>query len=363
MKKVLLCLSIFSQVLLVGLLGFIIYCNNCKSEIISGLFDEKIDLKDKISQENTVPYKKYIEAKGRVVPSEGYIEAYSYSPGFIDKVFVSIGDDVKKGQPIVGFNNTEIQIEIKEKEANLNKAKAILAFNKKEPCKYALLSKKREIEQLEIQQKGQKQQAFILNNLFSQAALTPFEYEGKKIFIEKTNKELEKAFAEYEGLKKGISREEEQVYLSDVEEKKAQLKLSQRKLEHSVIKAPINGCVVGFNLSEKGYPKKQRMRSVILAEKTPSMIKVSVSEYDAYKIAVNKNLRAVAVHPANHNIVFPLEYVSFEPKLAVYKNGEKKLHLYFSFKKNNVPVYFEQTFNIYLETSYIQENTFLDRKL
>ena len=63
------------------------------------------------------------------------------------------------------------------------------------------------------------------------------------------------------------------------------------------------------------------------------------------KIAVNKNLRAVAVHPANPNIVFPLEYVSFEPKLGVYKNGEKKLHLYFSFKKKDVPVYFEQTFS------------------
>ncbi len=360
LKKGLLVISIFSQILLVCFMGIYIYTNRSAPEIIEDLFVDACPVVEEVvSPIFSVPFTSYIESIGVVVPASGYLHISNPLEGEVKGVYVTAGDMVKEESPLFKLCDNVIYVELKEKEARLDKAIATLNFMKKGASEFALLSKRKEIEEVEIKRSCQEKEAEIFQALLSKTAISTVEHDEKHMFLQITEKELERVTAQYDDLKAGISLEEEKIYINDVEEKKASLKLSTLKLENSLIKSPISGMVVSVDVATGEYLKDKGSKGVTIVKTNPSMIKVSVDEEEAYRIRLGQKLRAIAIHPTNPSIHFVLDYVSYNPKMSVYTNGERKLELLFSFSKGDVPIYLEQSLKVYVETSRAADLSFL----
>lgn len=361
LKKSLLAVSIVFQVLLVGVMSFVIYTKPASTEIIEDLFEEETlsTSINKLAQEISLPFASYIEAKGVVVPASGYIEVTNPLEGEVEYVFVKQGEVVDVGQPLFKMCDKSIYIEIKEKEARLNKALAQLTYLQKGPSKFQLIAKQKEIEEKEIKRDCQRKEALIFKDLLNRTAVSTVESDEKHMFLQITEKELEKVHAEYDDLKEPMSSEEKEIYISAVEEKKASLKLSTLKLENTLVKSPTKARVVAVKMATGEFLKEKGYKGVVLAKESPGMLKVCVDEALAYKIQKGKNLKAVARHPDNKDFQFVLEYVSFNPKMSIYKEGERMLELYFSFNNEDVPLYLEQSMTVYIEMNSVSDLSFL----
>ena len=201
-RKGLLGISIFSQVLLVGFMIFVIYSRQSKPEIIEDLFfqREKLD-KEVCSLEEikcktstfSVPYKSFIESKGVVVPSSGYVKITNPMEGKVTDLYVKVGGFVEESAPLFRICDNSIQVLIKQKEANLNKSIAELKFLQNGPSEFAKLKMQKEIEEIEIRKKSQEKEACIFQSLLEKSAVSALENEEKGMFLQITEKSLEKA--------------------------------------------------------------------------------------------------------------------------------------------------------------------------
>jgi len=351
LKKGLLGFSIVSQILLVIFMGVYMFTHRAQKEIIHDLFIQpSSSLQGGEPSAFSVPFTSFLKAKGVVVPSSGYIKVSNPLIGKVKDVFVSLGDRVNQDTPLFKLCDDEAQLEVKEKKACLDQSIARLNFMKKGPSEFALLSKQKEVEEVEIKKHGQEREAEIFQTLLSKTAISTIEHDEKQLFLQITEKELERVKAQYDELKAGISPEEELIYINDVEEKKASLKLSRLKLEDTAVKAPTSGTVLSIDVLEGEYLNDRGIKGITIGKTTPSMICVSVDEKEAYKICLGQKLRAIAVHPANPSIYFVLDYLCHHPKLSVYTNGERKLELFFTFHKGDFPIYLEQSLDVFVET-------------
>jgi multidrug efflux pump subunit AcrA (membrane-fusion protein) len=360
LKKSLLGISIFFQVFLVGILSVHLYLGREKEEVVESIFSDKIiSTVEKRTPEPCLPFTSYIEVFGTVVPVGGYITISSPIEGAVENLFVSAGNRVVEGQPLFKIADQGIYLEIEEKKALLNKAQASLTFLQNGASKYALLSKQKELEEIALRKDRGEKEAILFEDLLEKMAVSVSENDEKHLFLQITQKELEKATAEYDELNAPMTADEQEIYLSDIEEKKASLQMSTLKLASSLITSPMNGRIVELSIAKGEYLADKGLKGVVIVKEEPLMIKVSISENDAYKIKRHKNLRAIAVHPTNPDIRFVLDYHSYNPKMGIYKDGARRLDLFFTFNKDESPVYLEQSLDVYIETGSPIDLSFL----
>ncbi|MCH9621954.1 MAG: hypothetical protein S4CHLAM20_13850 [Chlamydiia bacterium] len=364
LKKGLLVISITFQVFLVGFMTFIIFKEKKEPAIIEDIFSLEDTSKVAWAEEPLFnhPFKSCLQTTGVIVPSSGYVKVTNPLEGRVEHVFVSIGDEVKLNAPLFKIQDKNIHVEIKEKEARLEKAVAELNFQKRAPSKYAVLRKQKAIEEIEIKKKNQEKEAKVYESLLEETAVSNIETNEKHMFLQITEKELEKANADYDELCSQISVEEEEIFLNDIEEKKASLKQSTLKLESALVKSPMKGRVVDVTVSKGTYLNDRGQLGVTIIQEEPAMIKVCINEEDAHKLRLSRNLRAVAVHKSNPDIHFILDYAYFNPKMSIYRNDKRKLDLYFTFEKGRSSIYMEQSFDVYIEKIHPVDLSFLHYK-
>ena len=350
LKKGLLVFSIFSQVFLVGLLSYLIYFNQSEPEIVSDIFvtdnfEEKLIVRNK----GFIPYKQYIEIDGYVVPEYGYLELKSPVHGMVKNVFVSIGDVVKKGDPLFKMDDRKIQIQLKTEEAKLQKAIAQLNFHKK-PCKYALIKKLKEIDDIYLEKKKEEKLYFAFNHLLPKLAVSRLEKQEQQIQLAMTCNKLDKKIAEYKQIEQGISKEKEKILKSEIEIKKTAVKAKMLKLQNTILQSPGCGTIIDVKIKKGEFTYPQDEKVIIFAKGDQKKMQVMINELDVSKIDLNKNLRGYAVHKKNPQWKFPLKFLYFHPKIDVNKDGQRNMQVYFSFKNPPFPIYFEQSFLVYIET-------------
>lgn len=344
LKKVILSVSICIQVLLVGVLCFHIYNAKQRVEIIEDLFVDTFATKD---SSFSLPFTSFIETSGVVVPEGGYLTISTPKEGVVDNIFVLQGAHVEEGAPLFKMKDGACYIDVKEKEEQLAKAKALHAFKKMGKAKYALLAKEKELEEIALRKEHEEKDAFVFKNLLEKMAVSAAETEDKLLIAHSTQKEYEKAKAEFLDLKAPMNKKEEAIYLHDIEEKKAALKQSTLQVENTVIRAPIAGTVVDVMTNKGEYLSENNATGILLAGDT-LMVKVTISEDKMYKIKRSNNLKGVAVLGSKR---FLLQYHSYNPKLSMDKDGGRCLELYFSFTEEPTSLYLDQSLKVYIEAS------------
>jgi multidrug resistance efflux pump len=237
-----------------------------------------------------------ISARG-VVESEEDIEIASQVTGMITEIKVDEGDFVKKGQPLVLFDNKKILTKVNLTEAALKETEARL----KE------LERGYRVEDIEVAKSNVNRANTVYekarndyerqNRLYQKDAVTRIELERAEEKMKVVLEELNESKANLQKLNRGVRKEEIEQAKAIVEKASSELQYYNTLLKDYIILSPIDGVVserfkdpeetvdFGNPILKLINPKKLRIRAELEETDVGKVVKgdpVEVST-DSYK--------------------------------------------------------------------------------
>ena len=235
---------------------FIVFCVKL---IGFGDYSSKLNVKMERITVSTVregPFQEYIPVIGTVVPKKTiYLDAIE--GGSVEKVYIEAGSFVKKGEKILTLANTDLLLDIMNREAeffqltnDLRNARLIMEQNR--------LSLRSELLELDYQINKLKRTYDSEQVLIKNSIIPSQQYENTKSEYEYlcNKKDITLMTFEQDSL---FRKNQIQQIENSLQRMDANLKIVKQKLEDLTIKAPITGHLTALN-AEIGESKKRGER-------------------------------------------------------------------------------------------------------
>jgi HlyD family secretion protein len=252
-KKKLTLKRIIGILLAAGFLAFCFY------QFVLGDYSAKLNVQMERITISTVregPFQEYIPVIGTVVPKKTiYLDAME--GGSVERVYIEAGSFVKKGEKILTLANTDLLLDIMNREAeffqlinDLRNARLVMEQNR--------LSLRSELLELDYQinklkRTYESEQALIKNKIIPSQ-----QYKNTKSEYEYLCNKREITLQTYE--QDSLFRENQiQQIETSLKRMDANLKIVKQKLEDLTLKAPITGHLTALN-AEIGESKKRGER-------------------------------------------------------------------------------------------------------
>lgn len=316
---------------------------------------EEIDLYPEVSvkteevvkERASVPFSRYVEGSGKVIPSSEYVKISAPIQGTIEDVFVNVGQKVSAGDLLFKIDDSLLICQLQEKKSEMQTTLAKLEIMQQGANTFDLVLKQKEIEQVKKAHEIHQKEHEILLGLYEKNAISNSELFQKASLVNNTNAHLEKILVEFEKMKSGPSDQEQKLGKALIEERLANCRTIEKQIEDCKIKAPIDGRIFAVNIHPGEFYNSSQTAAIYMGSDDPLHLKVYIDKKDAWMVNPSPKMRAVALHKANPKIQFLLEYVGVNPCFA---EGEY-LELIFSFDKQKNPVYLDETLDVYIEAS------------
>jgi hypothetical protein len=142
---------------------------------------------------------------------------------------------------------------------------------------------------------------------------------------------------------------------SVIRKKEIMMHAAERALQDCKIFSGAEGRVLKVNVHSGEYISPSE-EAVLIGTDNPLHLKVLLDENDLWKINPAKNMRALAFHRTNPTIHFVLDFVTLKQSI----DSANKLEMTFAFEKGKVPLYLDQTLDVYIESVSPQDASYLD---
>ncbi|MDO4896124.1 MAG: efflux RND transporter periplasmic adaptor subunit [Moraxella sp.] len=241
-----------------------------------------------------------VMASGKVKPIKS-VDVGAQVSGRIIKLYVDVGDEVKKGDLIAQINQVEQKNTVSNAQASLNQAQANLA-----QAKASLASSQGTIASGEATLKARlaelkkaEQALARMTPLVKIDAVSRQDYDDAKIAVDVARANVDVARTSIDNAKNDVANAKANIQSQKAAINKAQNELStaQENLSHTVITAPMDGTVV--SVSQKEGTTVNAMQSaptiVTLADLSRVRINAQISEADVVGVKAGM--------PARFNII------------------------------------------------------------
>lgn len=317
-----------------GIFAFLILYN-----LIFGDHSSKFNVqKERISIEEVKEdfFQDYITVTGTVEPiSTIFLDAME--GGRVEEIVTEDGTMVEKGDVILRLSNTNLHLEIMNREANLAEQINNLR-NTRLSMEQNKLSLTRQLLELDYQLNIQKREYENSKDLFSKKFISDKEFEEEKEYYEYLSKSRELVI---ENQKADSLFREIQVFQleNSVEQMQLNLKFVRNKLDNLSVKAPVSGLLVSVN-AEIGEAKLRGQRLGQIHVLDEFKIHLEIDEHYISRV--------------NTNLIGEFDFTGKTYKLLIKKiypevrNGRFRVDLVFS---EDVPkrIRTGQTFRVKLE--------------
>lgn len=228
-----------------------------------------LSCKDKI--EKTKPsiqsISESIYASG-IIKSKNQYQAFSSVNGIVDSVYVSEGDTLKKGDPILSISSETQQL-------NRENAELTAAFSDLEANQGKLSEARLFMELASNKMKNDSIQLFRQKNLLQQEVGTKLELEQRELAYQNSKTNYLSSIVKYNDLKR-------QLTFTSSQSKKNFLISSKIESDYT-LKSEINGVVFSLNKT-KGELISAQTPLAIIGDAKKFILEMQVDEYDVLKI-------------------------------------------------------------------------------
>ncbi len=258
------------------------------------------------------PFLTYITASGIVEPASGNI---IISPPFnriIEKINVSVNDQVKKGTILFQLYNqdlrTNLKIKQKKYEESLSNFHKLKAFPREEDLIIA-------------QETLNKAQAIFDEStteycMDSCRARTKEEHCIRLYKYRQAEADFQIAQAQFKKVKSGTWQPELKIAQDAVEQAKADVEAMEAEIEQTNIKSPIDGTVLQIKIRE-GETSDQSKTAIILGNVSELNLRVGIDQFN--ELRFHPNCPAVAFKQGDITMEFPLKFIHIEPFMVSKK--------------------------------------------
>jgi len=228
-------------------------------------------------QEQTKPIEEKITASvyaSGMIKTLNQYQVFSTVNGLVAEKFITEGDIVKKGSPLLRISNSTVQLN--EDNAKISADYALMQSN---------LEKLNELQtNIDLAQAKMDNDALLLQrqkNLWKEQIGTQNEVEQRELALKSSSGTYEAAKLKYKQLQKQINFQEQQSQKT--------LQISRNIVGDYIVKSEVDGKVYNI-LKEKGEMVNAQTAIALIGNANTFLLELQVDEYDIAKVKIGQKI-------------------------------------------------------------------------
>lgn len=321
--------------------------------------------KDPMTIPNIGPYHSQIVGIGIVEPSTESISIGVPVNRIVAKIFVKIGEKVKRNQDLFALENKDILANLKVQKSAYENALAKLEKIRSLPRQEDLAIAETTLNSAKVGLQLAKSQNDMVSQLPDQRAISQEERNRRLFAFQQAEVKEDQAKANFEKIKSGSWKPDLAIADLEVSQAKANLDLVKTELERTIITSPIDGTVLQIKIHEGELPSIDTFRIplMVVGNIDELYLRVSINQLDIPFF--RSDAPATAYLQGNNKVHFPLEFISVEPLLVNKQNltndinekvDTRVLQIIYRIKNEGPPIYVGQQMDVFIETQKADQN-------
>ncbi|WP_195155573.1 HlyD family secretion protein [Candidatus Protochlamydia phocaeensis] len=308
----------------------------------------------------TSPFKSYLSALGIVEPSSESIFIGTPVNRVVDKVYVQVGQKVKKGEILLRLEDSDLEADFNSRLVAYKIALARLKRLEGLPRPEDISAAEASLKESELGLEQARSQYERVQGLQDTRALSQEEIARRLFNYQQAEAKWLQAKANFDKIKAGTWKPDLEIAYLEAQQAKASIERVKADIERTIIRAPIDGTILQVKIHQGEFPPADTARSpiMVMGNIDEMHLKTSINQFEISNF--RPDAQAVAFSQGDARIEYPLEFVRLEPYLTSKQNitndilekvDTRVLHVIYRFKKDAKNIFVGQQMDVYIDTS------------
>lgn len=319
-----------------------------------------------IAEPAKAPYEVFVAGSGLIEASSENISVGAVVPGVVSDVLVSVGSQVKTGDPLFKLDDRSLQADLAVRKTALRVAQEQLERLKSQPRPEDIPPAEARLKESEASLADLKNQLAMRESVTDRRAISEQELQQARFAVTAGEAKCKEALAELNRLKAGAWQEDIRVAEAEVLAAEAQAKSVETEIDRLMVRAPIDGQVLQVKIRAGEYAQIGPLATplMLLGNVDTLHVRVDIDENEAWR--VQEGAPAVAYARGNRNIQTPLDFVRFEPYVvpkhsltgdSAERVDTRVLQVVYRFTRDELPLFVGQQMDVYIKALPLPLNT------
>jgi HlyD family secretion protein len=306
------------------------------------------------------PYAQPVAGAGIVEASTQNIAIGTQIPGVVMRVVVTVGDEVKAGDPLFIIDDRAQRAELAVRGAALTIEEQTLTRLRDLPRPEDVPPAQAKVDEAQADVEDAQSRLERWEAVTDPRAVAKDELSKHRFELDAAKARLDAARAQLALLKAGTWKPDLEVAAARVESARAQVQTAETDLERLTVRAPTDGQVLQVNIRAGEYaPAGTLATPLMLFGSTGTLhVRVDVDENDAWRIRPDAPARASL--RGNSSLSTDLTFVRIEPYVVPKKSltgdsservDTRVLQVLYSFPRGALPVYVGQQMDVFIDAA------------
>lgn len=315
-----------------------------------------------ISSHPAVPFKSYISGTGIVEASSDNLFISTSVNRIVEKVFVHIGQEVKKGEILLKLEDQDLRADLSSRQVEYQIAQVKLQKMEELPRREDLIAAEAALQSAQVELEQAKNQYNMVQGLQDSRALSQQEINRRRFNYEQVQAHWQEAQANLNKVKAGTWKPDLKIASLEIQQAKSNVDRVQADIQRTIIRSPIDGKVLQIKIHEGEFPMAIGATGgplMIVGNTDEIYLKVNINQFDAPHF--RPDAPAVAYLRGNARIEFPLEFVRLVPYLVNKQNltnditdkvDTRVLQVIYLIKSQDHNIFVGQQMDVFIEAEF-----------
>lgn len=317
-----------------------------------------------VAQPAQAPFAAYIAGAGIVEAASENIAVGAVVPGIVQQIFVQVGSDVKRGDPLFKIDERELAAELLVRKSALASARDKLSRLQSLPRPEDVPPAEAKVKQAEAEMNDARTLYEMWKMISDPAAVSPEELASRRFRFEAAESRLKQAQAELALLNAGAWKPDLAIAQAEVVSAEAQVNAIETNMDRLIVRAPVDGRVLQAKVRPGEFAPTGVMATplMLVGDVSELHVRVDIDENDAWRL--KPNAPAKAFLRGNRDLSTMLKFVRIEPYVVPKRSltGEstervdtRVLQVLYSFDRESLPIYVGQQMDVFIEADPVGE--------
>ncbi len=297
---------------------------------------------------------------GLVEPESENVQISCAVSGLVTGLYVKAGDRVSKGQRLFSLDDRELTADLGVKKAAVAGAEARLMKLEDEPRPEEIPTAEAKVTEAAALLADARVQVRLIESVTDRRAVKEEDVERRRLNYQAAAARLEQAKNDLALLKAGAWKPDVDVARADAAQAAAAVRQDEINISRLTVEAPVNGTILQNKVRLGQYAQCGPLAEplMIFGGGKNLHLRTQVDENDAWR--VRDGAQAVAHLRGDSQVIYPLEFVRFEPYVVpkasltgdtTERVDTRVLEVIYRFKDPEARVFDGQQMDVYIDAA------------